>query len=282
MTTVATIAEEYLTIVEALDRHFSLPKIRQVWLPEIQDNPDKSAEFGAIILDDNSVGLMFMLLDDTLQKIKERYAETDWVGLDPVEIAQGFRSSDPVEKALGLGAINAIGQHVMGVAQIPLDTATNSIASFDPQPQDRIGMVGFFPPLVERLRDQNIDLTVIELKAELLQQEPRFKVTLDPKALLECNKILCTSTMLLNDSIDAMLAYCKQADQVAIIGPSAGFLPDPLFARGVHTVGANQIVDVTAFIAHCNAEEKWGRSSRKYCIHSDSYPGYQTLLPKAS
>ncbi len=273
-----SIAEAYLAIVDDIDRHIILPKVKQVWLPQVRDNPDKSAEFGAVILQDDSVGLMFMLLDDTLRMMADSALPETWVGLNPVEMAQQFGQSDPVRKALGLGAINAIGQHVISRSKFPVDSETNSLAAFDPQPQDRIGMVGIFPPLVERLREQDIDLTVIELKQDLVQQEPRFRVTLDPGALEGCNKILCTSTMLLNDSIDAMLKHCKQADQVAIIGPSAGFLPDPLFARGIDTVGGNVVVDTASFIAHCEAEEKWGSSSRKYCFHRQDYPGYKALL----
>ena len=50
-----------------------------------------------------------------------------------------------------------------------MDTETNSLGSLDPQPGDHFGMVGFFPPLVRRLRAQNINLTVIELKEALVQ-----------------------------------------------------------------------------------------------------------------
>ncbi len=274
----ASIADQYLAIAEDINRQIDLPRVRRIWLPKIHANPEKSAEFGAVILDDDSVGLMFMLLDDTLDKVVTSGSSENYVGLDPIEIARGFCENDPVIKALGLGALNAIGQHLIRRSKFPVDTKTNSIAALDPQPQDRIGMVGFFPPLVERLREQNIDLTVIELKPEMVQQELLFRVTLDPKALLECNKILCTSTMLLNDSIDSMLSYCEQADQVAIIGPTAGFLPDPLFARGIGTVGGNRIMDVASFITRCEAEEKWGGSSQKYCFHRDKYPGYQALL----
>lgn len=280
MTATPTVTQDYLAIVDDLRRECALPKVKQVWLPPVRDTPEKSAEFGAVILADDSVGLMYMLLRDTLPEIRRRFSPDIWEGMNPVELAQGFGEPDPVHRVLGLGAINAIGQHVMRRCNVALDTQTNSIASFDPQPEDRMGMVGFFPPLVERLRNQNIDLTVIELKAELVQQAPRFRVTLDPGALVGCNKILCTSTLLLNDSIEPILKSCAHADQVAIIGPGAGFLPDPLFARGIHTVGGNQVLDVEGFIARCEAEEKWGPSTQKYCLHRHTYPGYRALLER--
>jgi len=273
-----TVADDYLAMVNELHRRLTLPKIKQLWLPPFRDQPDRSAEFGAIVLEDESVGLMFVLLDDTLHQIKDRFEPESLTGTAPADLAMGFQANDPARKALALGAINAIGQHVIRASQLPLDTRTNSIVAFDPQVQDRIGMVGFFPPLVERLRADQVDLTVIELKPELVQKEARFEVTLDPAALQRCNKILCTSTMLLNDSIDHMLGCCDHAEQLAVIGPSAGFLPDPLFERNVDTVGGNQILDATGFIAHCEREEKWGGTARKYCLHRDDYPGFRTLL----
>lgn len=272
------IADDYLSIVDEIGKRIDLPKIERIFIPGVRDNPDKSAEFGAVILEDGSVGLMFMLLNETLEKIQDAFSFETFAGMNPIEVAQYFREENPLKRTLGLGAVNAIGQHVIRQSEFALDTETNSIASFNPTQQDRFGMIGYFPPLVERLRANSIDLTVIELKSELVERQGRFRVTLDPAALQQCNKVLCTSTMLLNDSIDAMLENCSSNAQIAIIGPSAGFLPDPLFQRGIETVGGNQVIDVEAFIDHCEKEEKWGSSSQKYCFHRASYPGYQALL----
>ncbi len=278
MSAATGIAADYLALVAEAARATALPRIREVWIPPPHDDPAISAEFGAVILDDGSVGLMFVLLADTLAQIGARFDPATLAGVDPVELAAGFAASDPVRKALGLAAVNAIGQHVLARSGCRLDTATDSIADIAPQPGDHVGMVGYFPPLVRRLREQAIALTVIELKPELVQREGAFEVTLDPAALGRCNKILCTSTLVLNDSVDRMLEHCRHAERVAVIGPSAGFLPDPLFARGVDTVGGNQVVDAVQFLDHCNRGEAWGASARKYGLRRDTYPGYRALL----
>lgn len=274
------IATDYLTLVQKIARRISIPRVRQVWLPPLRDDPEKSAEFGAVILDDDSVGLMFVLLEDTLTQVAEHYASKNLVGADPVELAAGFAANDPASKALGLASINAIGQHLLRRSNCDLDFSANSIADIKPQTGDHIGMVGYFPPLVEMLRGLDVPLTVIELKADLVQREGAFEVTLDAAALQRCNKVLCTSTIVLNDSVDRMLEHCRNAERIAVIGPSAGFLPDPLFERGVTTVGGNQVVDAADFLTRCAREEKWGTSARKYCLHRESYPGYQVLLKR--
>ena len=273
-----SLAEDYLALVDKIDQQLSLPGIRKIFIPRDQSSDEKSAEFGAVILEDGSVGLVFLLLGDTLQRFQEVSVERDWIGESPVSLAKKFLSLDPIEKALGLGAINAVGQNLIKRSGIQLDTATNSIASFDPQANDKFGMIGYFPPLVSRLREAEIDLTVVELKEELVESQECFRVTLNPKSLVSCNKVLCTSTMLLNDTLDQMLSYCDQDAQVALIGPSAGFLPDALFSRGITTVGGNQIIDVELFIQRCEDGEKWGQSSRKYCFHQSDYPGIDRLI----
>jgi hypothetical protein len=76
-----------------------------------------------------------------------------------------------------------------------------------------------------------------------------------------------TSTVLLNDTLDAVLAHCRQARAVAMIGPGAGCLPEPLFQRGVTTVGGTWIEDPAGFIAALKSGAPWGRFARKMAWH---------------
>jgi uncharacterized protein len=273
-----TIAEELLSQVDDVDHRLELPKISGFWVPPLRERPQKGDEFGALFLEDGTVGLMFVQLEDTLERLHAGQPLEELIGANPAVLARDLRASAPEKKALGYGAVNAISQHVIRASGLAIDRETDSIASFDPKPTDHIGMIGFFPPLVKQLRSLDVRLTVVELKRELVEDSHRYRVTLDPRALAECTKILATSTMLLNDSIDEMLGYCGEAELVAVIGPGAGFLPDPLFARGVDTVGGHQVVDAEAFRRRCEAGKKWRETSRKYAIHRGAYPGYRELL----
>ncbi len=134
-------------------------------------------------------------------------------------------------------------------------------------------MIGFFPSLVRRLREQNIRVSVIEKKSHLVQSDELVNVTLDTSELLTCNKILSTASTLLNDSIDEILEYTKSAEVVVIVGPTAGFFPDPLFKRGVSAVGGSMIVDVNLAISRLSSEQGLGDSARKYVIKKKNYPG---------
>ena len=45
-------------------------------------------------------------------------------------------------------------------------------------------------------------------KKDLLEKYPGLPITLDPSELSTCNKVLCTSTTVLNNSLDNILSHC--------------------------------------------------------------------------
>jgi uncharacterized protein (DUF4213/DUF364 family) len=122
---------------------------------------------------------------------------------------------------------------------------------------------------------------VLELKAELVREEPGLAVTLDPGRLADCNKIVSTSTLLLNDTFEQVASYWRHADAVAIVGPSAGCPPDALFAAGVSAVGAAWVGDADSFLARVDAGEKWGGAAHKVTVTPQRYPGFERLLAAA-
>ena len=154
---------------------------------------------------------------------------------------------------------------------------TDSIAGLDPQPGEHIGMVGFFPPLVKPVTEHGARLTVLELRADLAGSHPGFEVTLDPAALQACDKVLMTSTVLLNDTLDAVLAHCSRAHVFAMIGPGASCLPDALFARGVTLMGGVWIEQPDAFKMALAAGMPWGPHVRKFALERGDYPGVDAL-----
>ena len=58
-------------------------------------------------------------------------------------------------------------------------------------------------------------------------------------------------------------AVRRGARAVAMIGPGAGCLPEPLFARGVTAIGGTWIEDRAGFVAALRSGSPWGRHARK-------------------
>ncbi|MGH8745819.1 MAG: Rossmann-like domain-containing protein, partial [Burkholderiales bacterium] len=272
-----TPALELLELAERAATALPLPDIAQAVFPPDRKGTGMQGEFCALRLADGSVGTAFVLLGDTLARLQER-ASGELVGKPALEVARLFAADDPVERALGLAAINAITQHVFRRAGYEPDLATNSLGSFRLGPGDRIGMIGYFAPLIERVRAQGLPLTIVELRAELVRNEPGLIVTLDPKRLASCNKIVSTSTVLLNDTLEDILANCRHAEELALIGPSASCFPDPLFARGVTTMGGDWVLDPAVYMRRAESLEPWSGAGKKSCGQRAAYPGARTLL----
>lgn len=267
---------------QRIDAALGPARVKRIVLPPLAEQPGREGEFCAVQLDDGSVGLAFTLLGGTLAELHARGLDRDQSGRLALELVNGYAGKDGVARALGLATINALTRRLYDRAGFVADNAVDSFGSLNLAPGDRLGMVGHFTPLIERARALGIPVTVLELKAELVREEPDLVVTLDAARLAGCNKIMSTSTLLLNDTFETVAARWRGAEAVSIVGPSAGCPPDPLFAAGVSAVGTAWVVDADAFLARCAVGEKWGETSRKVTLTSQRYPGLDALLAKAA
>jgi uncharacterized protein (DUF4213/DUF364 family) len=270
-------AHELLGRIEAIAALGPLPAVAAVHLPLAADEGSRESEFCGVELDDGSIGLSFLLLGDTFARLRSDSPAQALRGTPALELARRYLDDDPVRRTLGFAAINAISQRFFRDAGYVLDTAADSIGSLDPQPGERIGMVGLFGPLVPRIVDAGASLVVLELQSRLAGVRDGWRVTLDPAELAGCEKVLCTTTVLLNDTLDAVLATVRAARWLALVGPGGGCVPDDLFARGVTLLGGTTIVDRDGFADAVARGEPWGRFARKYVIARDRYPGFERL-----
>ena len=180
---------------QRIDAALGPARVKRVVLPPLADRPGKEGEFCAVQLDDGSVGLAFTLLDGTLAALHARGSDA---GCAALELVRGYTVGDGAARALGLAAINALARRLYDRAGFIVDDSTDSFGSLALMPGDRLGMVGHFTPLIEQARALGIPVTVLELKAELVREEPGLIVTLDatawPAATRSCRPARCCST----------------------------------------------------------------------------------------
>jgi len=277
----SSVASDLVGLVDRLAARRPLPAVRAVHLPPPAADATRDGEFCAVELEDGSLGLSFVLLGDTLARLRAPGALDGLAGLPAPALARQYAQSQGARRTLGFATVNALTRHLFDRASYLPPAAGGSIGDLDLQVGDHLGMVGLFPPLVKQVLATGARLTVLELRAELAGPREGWHVTLDAADLAGCNKILSTSTVLLNDTLDALLERCRHAQRVALIGPGAGCLPDPLFARGVTSLGGSWVVDAEAFKAALRAGQPWGRFTRKVLLGREGYPGFDRLLDTA-
>jgi uncharacterized protein (DUF4213/DUF364 family) len=288
-------ATELLQQIEAIARRFAPPRVARLHIPAAPGHDASArsdAEFCAIELEDGSFGLSYVLLGDTLDSLTRAHATTHrddtgaaglpLAGAEALPLARRLAGGHLVERALALATINALTDSVWRQVGYTPPPARNSLGDVELSARDHLGMIGFFPPLVRQVEAQGGRLTVVELDEAMVQRQrqrfPQVHATLDRSELAHCNKVVGTSTMLLNDTLDEMLAAAPQADTFAVIGPSAGLWPDALFARGVTLLGGTRVRDGAQFREAMARGQSWSAATQKFAIEHTRWPGWKTLV----
>ena len=275
------ITDLYVALAERIAARLGSARVRALHLPPQQGAAAKHAEFCALELEDGSIGFSYVRIGAVESLLRTRFDAGAFPGMEAVALARGFAGKDSAAKALGFAAINALSQQLFSRANWMPPAAGGSLGEIEPKSGEHIGMIGLFPRLIPRVSKARARLTVLELRPELAGERENFRVTLDPAGLASCEKVVSTCTVMLNDTLDAVLAACRNARHFAVIGPTAGCVPDPLFDRGVDTIGGRRVVDAEGFRDAFFKGKKWGSFTGKYVISRQDYPGIDWLLERS-
>ena len=273
-----------LAQLAAIARQHPAPRVRRLHVPHRPASASElDAAFCAIELQDGAFGLSYVLLGDTLRDLLAAHGggTLPLAGADPLALAQHLAAGNAVERAIALAAINALTDSAWRRLGYVPPPAGNSLGDVTLTAQDHLGMIGFFPPLVQRVAEAGGRLSVVEMNAAMVARQraryPHITIGLDRALLAPCNLVVGTSTMLLNDTLDQMLAAAPQATRFAVIGPSAGLWPDALFERGVTLLGGTRVTDPPAFADAMATGESFSASTRKFAIARETWPGWRAM-----
>lgn len=101
----------------------------------------------------------------------------------------------------------------------------------------RLTMVGAFTPFLKAFKSiDGLDFRVVERKRTTFREdELRFYVPAEKaaEALSGADTVIITGSSIANGSIDELLGYIDAATTVAVVGPTASFVPEAFFRRKV-------------------------------------------------
>jgi uncharacterized protein len=128
--------------------------------------------------------------------------------------------------AIGLATANALANRSVsqGGRWDEARIGGDLLDALDLRPDDHVGMVGCFNPLVEPIRQRVERLTIFE-------RAPRLAPGLLPdsrasEVLPDCTVALITATTLINGTIDALLSAAAGCREVVLVGPSTPLVPE--------------------------------------------------------
>ncbi len=253
------------------------PVTSGIYLPALIDDDVYRDEFGFVFLRDGTAAPFYVSLPGILEALHARFPEPASVELDLLDCLRGFESEQLPLRALALGAWNALGQQLFRRANFRFPPR-GSLGGFDPVPGERIGMVGYFCPVIDRLVERGVEVLVVEQQPGRVPARERVILSEDPAALSQCRLVYCTASTLINGSLDELLRHCRTAEAIDLIGPSGSGLPDLLLARGIHAVGGASFPNAQALRAALARQQSWGSVAEKYELGVANYPGVEVLL----
>nr|WP_321465452.1 DUF364 domain-containing protein [uncultured Desulfobulbus sp.] len=156
----------------------------------------------------------------------------------------------PFSGVIRLATLNALSASLFDKGQYTMDGG-DDLTTMEPLFRGRrVCMVGAIIPLLKRLKDlQPAEVRIIDRKKETEEEAKAEYGNFVPpeetaRALADCETAVFTGATVANGSICDLLALTPAQAAVAVVGPSAGFVPDPLFARKVAMVGTSMITDI--------------------------------------
>lgn len=162
---------------------------------------------------DDRLGLAALLLND-LPPGCSRMAGAGALMNAPASrlVSYLVEGKNPLEKALGLAAANAVLR-----PDIAEKKEEDSLALMKLTPEDRVAMVGLFHPLVSKIEATGAALSVIERDPSRMAVMGKRE---QKKILKSCTVAIITATSLLNDTMEETLGALGKPRHVAVLGPS--------------------------------------------------------------
>ncbi|MDP2645601.1 MAG: DUF364 domain-containing protein [Desulfobacterales bacterium] len=205
--------------------------------------------FTGVKLSDGNAGLCFTPIKDIPQAVccptsAGRMFDPNLVkGMKAGELAGALSSPEPIKTAVAIAALNALsaacwqrgftGNYVLRKNMDAQDAVRMP-------PETSVAVVGAFLPTLRALKSRGGTWWVIEQDPRTLKDdEMSHYVPADAseEIIARADVLIITGVTLVNHSLEKILSAAKPGAEIAVMGPTAGLLPEPLFQRGVRIVG---------------------------------------------
>ena len=197
--------------------------------------------YTAVVLEDHRGGVAYTFREEArggcsvfrnLRPIAGRHT-SDLLSLLP--------SADPIEAAVGLACANAL----VNVGHPGLREG-DVLKHFELRSDDHVGMVGYFGPLVEILRDRIGSLTVFEKTSCPSRLTRPWLEAVDH--LPTCQVALITATSIINHTLDRLLEAARGCREVVVLGASTPLMEPAFFQKRVTLLSGVIVQDPDAIL----------------------------------
>jgi uncharacterized protein len=192
--------------------------------------------YTAVMLDDGGVGVAYTFRGDAGGGCSVFAGSRPIAGRPAQDVLQYLGSADRIECSVGLAVANALANRPS-----PGQSEGDILDLLPVRAEDRVGMVGFFGPLVAPLERQARELLIFERDPGRSQRTLPAEEAL--QTLPQCDVAVITSTALIVGELDSLLEATRDCREVALVGASTPLLPDVFGPLGVTLLSGITVTD---------------------------------------
>ena len=234
-------------------------KIKELLMPRARGTSVRDVRIGlrytAVLLKNGQAGVAYTFHEKIKRGCHVFRGPQPLAGREASDLLALLDSTDKIEMAVALATANALA-NTMRDGFLEGDAMEHIHIA----PEERVGMVGYFAPMIPRLKKKTSSLMVFEQikqkSGDLLPEEEAYRF------LPQCQVAMITSTSILNHSIEKILYAARSCREVILLGASTPLLPE-LFSDTPVTLLSGVVVTRPEEILRIVSEGGGMRSFRK-------------------
>ena len=195
--------------------------------------------YTAVSTSDGGIGLAYTPLGDK-QGCSVVAAHVEFEGGPAQALLEQLNSANPILRCMALALVNALNH---GRAMTFDEDRSNAILLdwLEIGNGTRVAMAGYFGPLMEKLYKRGAQVEVSDTGKTIGETEA-FNAKLGQWA----QALILTSTSILNNTADALLANVGSGVRGAMLGPSTPLVPEAFEKLPIHILAGSVPVDAEA------------------------------------
>ena len=192
--------------------------------------------YTAVTTSDGGIGLSYTYFGDK-KSCMVLNKHVDYEGKPADQLLEKINSDNTVERSMALALINAL--NYTEALNLPEDDDNKIMFDKFKIGKDRkVAMVGFFGPLVRNFEKMGVSLEILDLSRGLGQKKEFYN-----KLKNWAQVLMLTSTSVLNNSTEEILAHAAEKVKTVMLGPSTPMVTDAFKHLSVHMLAGTVPVD---------------------------------------
>ncbi len=214
-----------------------IEQVFQVAEPLLRDRVVTDAVLGlsltAVELDGLDIGLSYVLRDRLPAGCSAFGFAQHIIGQPALEAGRlVLEGRDDAQRGMGMAVITAATRRL----NLPDEPATPTPFGLQVHPADRVGMIGYIPPVAEQLARMDAKVFIFDKGLSVSGGDGATQVmdiSRQAEILPQCDLMIITGTTLINGSIDKLLDLCQKAREIVLVGSSTPMLAEAFKGTGV-------------------------------------------------